>query len=222
MLDYRKWIERAVAFVNNLQTLSGEVGQELRVDPPMSSLDVKELSGRLRLGIPHPVSNFLMEGSANCVFNYWWSPPKKISFLVERIFHSRHSSLYGGACLCASEDFEYNQTGCFDQSEALGARESDCWINSFPILSINNGDYVGMYVKNNRTTSECPIIYLDHDDYGTGTILSTSFDDFLLNWEDCCYIVPTWMSKFCDFAGGPLTERRELLKQLFRQARTNM
>ena len=140
---------------------------------------------------------------------------------MKKILLYEHSFLYGGSRLCSSADFEYNQTGCFDQAEDLGPRESDCWLNSFPILSISNGDYVDMYVKNNRASSECPIIYLDHDDYGTGTILSTSFDEFLLNWEDCCYIIPTWMSEFCDFAGGPLTERRELLKQLFRQTCTN-
>lgn len=218
MLDYRRWIERAVGFMASLQILPGKVGLEMRLAPPIKPEEVENLARKLRLGIPTPISDFLIYGSANCMFKYFWEFPRDMLPLVDQIFTHEKSSLLGGADLCVSENFMCDQTGCFDHAmdEVIGSCDRDYWLNSMPVLSIGNGDYIALYNGDNQVTPPGSIIYLDHDGCVTGTVLSSSFDQFLLVWESFCYIIPTWMLSFFDSSGGIMSDKRESLRQLFR------
>jgi SMI1-KNR4 cell-wall len=190
MLDYRLWAERALEFTRGLRSLSGEIKVTADLHPPLSAPAVRDLNSRLRLPLPEPLCAFLTRASSNCSCTYWWEPPGELQGRLQELFPS-NTFIFGGASLCDSSRFETNERGCFDTAEALEKRlpeEARLWANSVPFHECGNGDFVGLYVGNDRQGDAFPVVYLDHDGCGASEVLAPNFEEFLIAWEELNYI----------------------------------
>ena len=59
------------------------------------------------------------------------------------------------------------------------------WVHSLPILPFGDGDYAGLYVRDNPVNP--PVAYLCHDGCGASGIIAPDFDAFLTVWGQLGY-----------------------------------
>jgi hypothetical protein len=106
--------------------------------------------------------------------------------------------IFGGASLCDSGHFEDNEIGCRDMGQAFDNQcpgEAQLWVNSVPFHECGNGDCITLYVGDDRRGDEFPVVYLDHDGYGS-FLLAPNFDEFLVAWEELRYIHGSFLAQF--------------------------
>jgi hypothetical protein len=225
MVDYRTWVNRAIAFTQSLSSLRGEVSVTAELHSPISHSKVGALNKKLRLPLPPPLVDFLTTASGNCVCSYWWKPPEELQSDLEELFPYK-SFILGGATLCNAEQFEDNEIGCYDTGEAMQRdypADGKLWLSSVPFYEQGNGDYLALYVGADRPGNDYPVVYLDHDGCGYSRLLSASFDEFLGSWEELSYIHAFFISEFFrDPVTGyvnPKLRRKEELKALFQKGR---
>jgi hypothetical protein len=210
MFGYSQWVGRAVAFINALRTLPGEVTSEVAVAPPLSESEVSKYEHGLRVPIPKPVREFLTNGSASCHCRYTWTPIGQNLAVLQELFPAK-SYIYGGASLCNVEDFASFQIGCSDWVSEWSDASDDkiLWRRSFPFASIGNGDYLALDVA---IQDVAPVVYLGHDGSGQSCRLAGSFQQFLLDWEQICYLESWFWYTFADPSSGQVIESEQLTK----------
>ena len=155
-------------------------------------------------------------GSADCQYAYQWSPHKKDLPKLENVF-PHMPEVYGGARIIAASKLKkahdvhewvdgWDESLSEDQTKA-----KEIWLSTVPFVEIGNGDYLGLHVSPDQSSS--PVVYLCHDDEECPvTTISPSFDTFLADWETLYYIGPEiWMlGDFLDNEGaGPLNVEQE-------------
>jgi hypothetical protein len=214
--DYRGWVERAKAFAEKCRRLPGTVGVKAEVTPPLSEKEVDSLAQSLPRGLPDPIRRFVTRGSADCHCHYWWQPVpernmempfdpelrKQVPFCS--VFPDK-TFIYGGADLCCAfakgarplvegivvidrSGFKNLQTGCKDMGEAMASVElKELFKRSVPFADIKNGDLLALDMGHPDTRK--PVVYLDHEGYAIPP-LAPSFEDFLGQWEQLCYVGP--------------------------------
>jgi hypothetical protein len=224
MVNYLRWVERAVAFTQRLRSFPGEIRITAELGKPVSRSEIETLNKRLRLPLPVSIVEFLTAASSHCNCEYWWEPPKELQTLLEELFPS-NTFIFGGASLCDISQFENNGRGCYDTGEAMAQDfpgDSVLWLNSVPFYEQGNGDYLGLYVGSDLRSRDYPVVYLDHDGSGFSRVLAASFDEFLEAWEDLDYIHPFFLREFFLDAGSehinPKIPKKEQLTALFRRA----
>jgi hypothetical protein len=83
-------------------------------------------------------------------------------------------------------------------------------------------DYIAVYIGEKRNTDEFPVVFLDHDGYGSRQ-LAASFDEFLVAWEELRYLHGFFLCQyFMDAHGATLdtaSPRKAALDELFRLGR---
>ena len=148
----------------------------------------------LPLGLPEPLREFYTEGAGECRCRYHWSPGKDDLPQIQEIF-PHQMSFYGGPELIPWNELreaheihhwwdDLNENVTEEQEKAR-----DAWRHTVPFINVGNGDCVALHIKKNSQTS--PVVYLCHDDPEMPvTPLSTSFDQFLSDWETLCYVGP--------------------------------
>jgi hypothetical protein len=74
-----------------------------------------------------------------------------------------------------------------------------------PLLTLPGGDQISL--ESDVTLGARPVVYVPSVDSGESRIVSTSFDQFLSDWEQLCYITPTLanLAPWCDPANGRLS-----------------
>jgi hypothetical protein len=222
MLDYRAWAERAKKFTASLKSLPGRITVQAEVQPALSESEVLAISSRLRLPLPQPICAFLTTASANCSCEYWWKPPEELQARLEALFPIK-TFIFGGASLCDSSQFEVNERGCRDTAEVLEQvypEDARLWFNAVPFHECGNGDYIGLYVGDDRRGDEFPVVYLNHDGYGGSMALAPSFDEFLVAWEELDYVHGSFLTQFFldPIAGciNPRSPKKSALDDLLR------
>lgn len=95
---------------------------------------------------------------------------------------------------------------------------------SVPFVEMQNGDFLALDIEADAEVP--PVVYLvpdlvQDDDW----LIARSFDDFLKQWEDLCYIGPeiALLGELCDERTGMLdvdSRRAEALRCLFAAAMT--
>jgi hypothetical protein len=225
MLDYKRWAHRALDFTESLRRLPGRINMQATVRPPLTRSEVMFLSGVLRLPLPAPLSAFLATASSNCCCEYWWEPPDELQGHLERLFPS-NTFIFGGASLCDSSQFEINEKGCMDMAEGFERRypeDARLWVNSVPFHEAGNGDYIALYVGDDRRAQDFPVVYLDHDGCGFSGFISNSFDEFLTAWEGLRYIHGFFLREyyFNPVSGSlnPASPKRAELDALFQKGK---
>ena len=223
MLDYRCWVERAVRCTESLRKLPGTVEVEIKVEPALVEPEAQKLAKSLRFGLPDGIYYFLTQGSADCSCKYVWKPPKTLIPRLREIFPSK-THIIGLARLCNQQDFEYNQSGCYDMgtsfAEAGKIELSTLWLNSVPFLTVGTGDCFALYVGDNRKGEDYPVVYLDREGYQY-PFFAPNFDAFLERWEALHYLGALWLSHFTDPATGyidPNSPKGKLWRKLVQQA----
>jgi hypothetical protein len=81
-------------------------------------------------------------------------------------------------------------------------KDARIWEHSLPLIHILNGDYVGLYVRDDLT--DPPVVYMCHEACGVSDILAANLDDFLQGWEKLCYISMDFLVNFRDSESGRL------------------
>jgi hypothetical protein len=221
MRNHREWIERAVAFAEQVRTFPGRVHVTVKVEPPLKEAELASLETRWRRPIPSPIRRFLTQGSADCFCYYYWDPPPPYPDELGKVVSHY---LVGGADLCGAHGFQppgaslgsvsldYMLTGLRDMADGFQERgimrESELWRHSFPFCHVGNGDYLALHVENDRRPDDYLVVYLDHDADPKHDVHSffvdDSFDRFLSHWEELFYINPLFLIRFVDEKTGKL------------------
>ena len=188
MLNYRVWIDDLEHFMATVASLPGKVEHEINVAPPLDDAKLKRLNESLRLKIPGPVERFLRHGSGCCVSHYFWEPPEPEAVQLRRILG--RSDVFGGVPLCDSEKLSQWQEWCVEGATEtwIGDEPEDkaLWLRAFPFAFMSHGDFLALDLE--QGAGEPPVVYLCHDE--ESRILSPSFDEFLAQWKQICYLGP--------------------------------
>ncbi|MCI0740897.1 MAG: SMI1/KNR4 family protein [Gemmataceae bacterium] len=190
MLDYAKWVERAVAFVQGMPSLPGEVNIETHVAPPLTKLEVEKLAKWCKLPIPEPLRRFWLEGSGHCHCTYSWSIPNEFHQQFSVAFPEvKYDWLRGGAQFLSAPallDATEWRLGWVEGFRDESPKDARFWAHSVPFHPVGNGDYVALYVRDN--VDDPPVAYLNHEGCGCSEIIANSFDEFLQIWEALAYL----------------------------------
>lgn len=219
MLNFTSWINDAVAFLDGMRALPGEVTTNSKVAATISTEEIRSLSKGLRIEIPPPIERFLSQGSSGFDFRYSWIYPEHFFASVQDIFSDTNGYLHGGIRLCNAADFAVYQDGCRGSSIGWGLRglfrDSEFLARSFPFAPIGTGDFLGLDVFADK--NEPPVVYLSHDPSDSENyVLCKSFDQFLRHWKELCYTAPgvSGFAPFRDPFTGELKPKRELVRKL--------
>jgi hypothetical protein len=222
MVDYCRWIGRAILFVEGLRKLPGGIEVETQVAPALDEGAAGALAKALPQGLPGPLRRFLTQASAGCEFGYSWEPPQDLLEDLQKIVASK-TFVFGGGCLCDATKFAYHQRAVLDFGLGLVEEypeDSRLWVNSVPFLPVGNGDRLALYVGTDWEGEDHPVVYLDHEGYGFSCLIAPSFDQFLESWERLFYVGPLWLRYFIDPVSGhlnPDSKKQRLLQELLSQ-----
>jgi hypothetical protein len=197
MLAYGDWLKRAIAFVHNVRALPGEIELETEVAPPFSDQEIQEFAQACRLPLPEPLRRFWITASRHCHCTYSWETPRAFHKQLLVAFDDSTSFVSGGPNF---ESPEYvlsivNDNSWDDETwRTTYPKDSRYWEWSFPLLPFGNGDYIGLYVRENPTNP--PVVVLCHDGCGASGVIAPDFDQFLILWERLGYI---WIHRLYAF-----------------------
>ena len=219
-IDYSAWLMRAERFVRSLGHLEDELSISIEPAPPIPPRELGQYAAQLDLKMPRSLVAFYTTASAGVRLHYSWKPWNERLPLLRQIFEHEYS-IYGGARFTAPGSLADHCQGCIDISAAWAERSSEptvveAWKHALPFCDIGNGDLLAFDGTSNQ--AEPPIIYLSHEE-PVVTRISSSFDRFLSDWEQVCYIGPEgWMLRpwLDDDAGNLRVDRPEAtaLRQL--------
>jgi hypothetical protein len=221
--DYIGWVKRAQDFVGALPSrLEGEVEINVEVELPVPDQDVFTIESKLKRNIPQELKNLLTTGSGHCQCRYVWDDLSPTTTSLMKEIFPYQGYLYGGLTLESLFEYQRLLESCKDWAGDAWLSEEDfeknrwLWLNSLPIISIANGDYIALDWSENQP--DPPVVYLSHDD--ESHIISPSFTHFLSEWEQLCYIGPEiWLlEEFLNEETGYLesnSEKGHKIRQLF-------
>ncbi len=209
MLDYAAWLKRALAFLERLGSFPGKVGIEKEVAPPFTQADVEAFARACKIPLPEPLRRFWATASRHCRCTYWWETPDAFHRQLGVAFPEKSlSTLNGGPEFAAPEyllSFVNTTTtdwGADGNNRITFPRDTRYWEGSFPLIPAGNGDYVGLYFRENPENP--PVVYLCHESYGGSGIIARNFDEFLGVWERLGYIGVDLLHSFANRETGLL------------------
>jgi hypothetical protein len=198
MLDYAKWLERAAKFTEHLRNLPGEIKIQIEVAPPLSEGAIRKLAESCRLPIPQSLQRFWKEASGHCNCTYWWDTPQSFHKQMLVAFpHWSLSHIWGGPQFeSASDIVELADSGLAWAGGFRGEYPKDArfWEYSIPVIPVGNGDYVGLYTRDNA--EDPPVVFLCHEGCGASGVIAPDLDEFLRRWEQLGYIGIHFVSAF--------------------------
>jgi hypothetical protein len=216
--NFEGWVRTAKERIESLpKRESGEVEAEVNVTPPFDPDEINNLVSELGRPIPQGLRAFLERGSGGFVFRYKWTPSGAEAKGIKSALDE--DSAWGGGEFCQAVSFSQWLSDCKEWAEDTWVADSpedlDFWTKSFPILYMDNADFIAL---NERTESDDPaVVYLSHDD--ESKVIAPSFTAFLKEWERLHYIGPeSWMLEpFLNEEGyvSGETKAAEALRQAF-------
>jgi hypothetical protein len=137
-----------------------------------------------------PLRRFWTEASGHCHCKYWWNTPE--------VFHPQLKvafSEWGGSHIWGGAEFE-SPRNIIKLAESFASwaesiredspKDARIWENSFPLIPFGNGDYAGLYVRDDA--DDPPVVYICHEECGSSGVIASTFDEFLNCWEQMGYI----------------------------------
>jgi hypothetical protein len=215
--DFHKWTQTARTFLERLpKQLTGRVESEAVLLPPIPPDTLGSIASSLRLPMPAALRAFLQHATGGFVFRYKWIPTGSQAEAVVSALGGE-PWLFGGGEFCKATEFAGWLADCKRWAEKTWVAENPddfaFWTQSFPILRLDNGDFLGLDC---RTSSDDPrVVYLSHDD--ESKIVAQSFTSFLSAWARVGYVGPeSWMiENFLDDDGllDPETDKARGLQK---------
>lgn len=201
MLDYHRWIRRAVEFINSIPPLPGEFEISGAVLPPIDDAAVDRLAKRCRLPIPDSLRRFWMTGASGANLRYHWAlVPLQFEHQMRMASGDRFGDyLWGGLEMLSADEVAHLSHEIPSWAEGMSPeypKDSRIWGHSLPLVPVGNGDYVGLYVRDDLI--DPPVVYMCHEGAGGSDILAVNLDDFLQGWEQLCYISMDFLVNYCD------------------------
>ena len=210
MLDLAAWSQRAAAFTDNLRGRFAKAEINSDLGPSYTLAQIRDLSSRCPLPIPSPLIDWnLTVGRCHCSYHLLEIDARQ-QHLKNLVFPDWPSgSLWGGADLIDLSDaitipadfreiaLSFEESG-FTQDARLRA-------NSFPLFREANSDFIGLYLGDGA--ADPPVVYLCRELCGASKIISPSFEQFLIVWEQLRYIGCHYLLQFVNPATG-LGDRR--------------
>lgn len=214
MLDYQRWISRAVEYVNSIPLLPGQFEISGAVQPPIDDAAVDRLAQRCRLPIPESLRRFWTTGASGADLCYQWSvPPQFKRQVCIASDDDCGEGLWGGLEILSADEVasrSHDAPSWVEQKSLDYPKDARLWRHSLPIVPVRNGDCVGLYIRDDLT--DPPVVYLDHDASGGSFVLAPNFDAFLKSWENLCYICIDFLVTYCDPDSGLLAVENHLAK----------
>jgi hypothetical protein len=203
MLDYAKWLQRAIRFMERLPNLPSAVDHaetgkdepgtyhiEISVAPPLSEKNVRNLAQNCRLPIPESLRRFWREASQHCRCSYWWRVPKEFQHQLGVALPDCEPLISGGPEFSSVEDIVSFPEDCLSWAghfrENHFPKDARFWEHSIPFIPVGNGDHIAFYVRDNP--DDPPVCYLCHEGCGGSRLLAPNFDSFLTAWEQLGYL----------------------------------
>lgn len=221
-MNYKQWLDDAVAFMESLRTLPGEMKVEIEVGPPLAESEIDRLTATCRLPIPQPLRRFWAEASGSCHATFWWDVPAELQNLVRAAFPFWNGTyIWGGLDFATPTEVVELAHTYMDvaRDKMVPPKDARYYAYTLPLIVYGNGDYLGLYVKDDANNP--PLLYLDHEGCGGSGPVAPTFDDFLADWQRVHYLglhfldaFKTWQARGYDFQSN---ERAlEAIRSLFR------
>ncbi len=224
MFDYSSWFDRAAKYVETLKMLPGDLKIDGNIRQPISHEEVDRLANRSRLPIPREMRQLWTEGSSHSNLTYsWTSIPSTLRRQVAIASCDRFSEVvWGGPEFLSAEEIIELSHELPDWAKGMRPdhpKDARMWDHSLPLIPVGNGDYVGLYVDDERTP--CSVVYLCHEASGGSCVIANSLDEFLVGWEELCYIGTDFLMTYCSRESDVLAPsehsiRAEILRSLLR------
>jgi SMI1 / KNR4 family (SUKH-1) len=208
MLDYAKWLERALAFPDRLRAMPdaaeyphndgrvagneqpGAYGVQKAVAPPLTDKKIRALEKKCRLPIPAPLKRFWKEASGHLKCLFWWNVPAAFHQQIKVALPNWDSPyVSGGPEFLSPSDIVTLPDSFLDWAASFAKefpKDARFWEHSLPILPLGNGDHIAFYLRDKSDNP--PLAYLCHEGYGASHIIAASFDGFIAAWEELGYL----------------------------------
>ncbi len=224
MFDYSGWFDRAAKYLETLRTLPGELKIEGSVQSPISHEEVDRLAKRSRLPIPDELRRLWTEGASHSDLSYnWVSIPARLQRQVKITANDDYREVvWGGPEFLSADEIVSLSDELPDWAEKMRPdypKDARLWNYSQPLVPVGNGDYVGLYVDDERVP--CSVVYLCHERSGGSCVIANSLDEFLSGWEELCYIGTDFLMTYLSLESDLLATsehlvRTEILRSLLR------
>jgi hypothetical protein len=199
MFDYAAWLRRAELFVRGLKKFPGELHVNVDIAPPLSIDETNALCASLPFELPRPLYDFFTAGSASVDFYFLWEPTELDLPLLWQAIPDEHEVWGGLRCFSACA---FGENGwardIVVRKPDIPLQDGHLWNECIPFVHIPNGDYLALHVQ--RDDGRMPVLYLSHDAWDTSSAfeIAPSLEQFLIDWEQLCYIGPEiWL--LCHF-----------------------
>jgi hypothetical protein len=197
MVDYAEWLQRAEAFVRRLNRLPGCWSMNIAVDPPLDVAEAERLDKALPHGLPRAIHDFYVSASASAECTYTWRPDGFHRGRLDEVLPDE-GEVYGGIAICPAARLQREQEGFASFAKILpelgrhGPAAAEVVQGCVPLIAVDNGDCLALHVAANPR--QPPVLYLIHDadvdDESPVVPISSSFEQFLGDWELLGYIGP--------------------------------
>ncbi len=190
--DFKKWLRRAKTFVNRLRNSTGGIYIKVYEEPPLRDEQLRRLLGkRLYKSMPefHRMVYTTIHSAIEYVYSWEPLPGNAAARWCDKELYG--SQISGGVKVLPAKDLraslELAEVWRENWEELGEFQAAKFWENSFPLLWIDSGDYVGI----NADGSLAPkTVYLSHDCEDDCLVLSDSLGSFLNDFETACYLCP--------------------------------
>jgi hypothetical protein len=197
MVDYVAWVQRARAFIRGLAGLPGMITLDDGIEPPATDEFDRQWLDSDKCSLPPEIKRFVSSASARCYFRYEWTPPREWAERIREIVPIG-DCLRGGADFCEKARFSnYDHRDWFE--EYLGSLSA--LLPGNPCAEPERGyllqispleDNQQLALDVSPGSNECAVVLAAASETYTGTKLSISFDQFLMDWERLGYVALTY------------------------------
>lgn len=212
MVNFAEWAKNASTFLRGLTYLPGRIEIADEIEPPANEDYHRAWLASDDCSLPPEIVRFLASASRRCFFLYRWSPPPDLRQALSDLFPGQET-LIGGGDFC-----EGNCYSSFEKRDQLAGLLGPTLLGSLGwdrmeversrgylrLMALPNGDTISLQLDPAGGT-RC-VSYLPADPAAEPRVLSPSFEQFLLDWQQLSYIQPSleFLAPWLDSASGRL------------------
>lgn len=184
-----------------MRDLPGDMRLQIEIAPPLSDDAIQKLQVSCRLPIPASLRRFWKEASGHCNCTYRWNNiPERFQTQLELAFPDWSlPGIWGGPELESAESCVKLADAFLEWADRFRdeyPKDSRYHEYSLPLVPVGDGDYAGLYVRDNQDNP--PVVYLCHDGCGASGEMAPNLGTFLDSWERLNYIGIHFLTSFID------------------------